>query len=50
METIKDLAMLTLFVLIIVLLSPILIPMFILDDMEGDPAKMTKAEYYQRYQ
>lgn len=50
MESIRDFALLGLFFVIVILLSPILIPLFIIDDIREDNFETKKkAEYYHCY-
>ena len=49
MGTFKDLVLLGLFFVVVIVLSPILIPLFIIDDIREDNFERNKANYYQRY-
>lgn len=49
MKEFKDYALLALFFIGVIALSPILIPLFIIDDVREDNFYRNKAEYYQRY-
>ena len=49
MDTFKDLVLLGLFFVVVIVLSPILIPLFIIDDIREDNFERNKANYYQRY-
>ena len=49
MDTFKDLVLLGLFFVVVIVFSPILIPLFIIDDIREDNFERNKANYYQRY-
>ena len=50
MEEFKDFVLLGLFLIVVIVLSPILIPLFIIDDIREDNfERQKKAEYYHRY-
>ena len=50
-QKLKDYVLLALFFAVVIVLLPILIPLFIIDDLREDSfnEKQSKAAYYQRY-
>lgn len=49
MAQVKDYVLLALFFIGVIVLLPILIPLFIIDDIREDNFERNKANYYQRY-